>query len=416
MIKNYFRLLPTCTFINGKNDGCLYDTLTGKMIQLDIEKTNSLKKCENNISLLEIKEDTSFLSELIEMRIGDYYEYPIYVEPININYVVEKDKIMPQNYYLNKMYLEISTQCNLNCFFCNRDNILFRKTGCKLWIKDQDEDLNIEQYEEAIKSFKNLRGEEILFIGAEPLLKIDLMRKIIYLAQKNGINKFTVYTNGTLITNDMIDFFSKNNITINLEIFSLNVNTYKIITSHQYEVDNILTIIKDMVNKNINVISNVLINKYNDNEIENIVEALKQYIPRNRIKIEFIYNKPENNYYSTKFINDIYNRDRYFGITNNLKINYLKLYNSCLYGKIAITITGDVLLCPMMRTIKLGNIKNKNLNEILKNSKYDEYTKINADSISQCSECSFKYNCTDCRAIEMSATNDLLGLEYCNYK
>jgi radical SAM protein with 4Fe4S-binding SPASM domain len=112
----------------------------------------------------------------------------------------------------------------------------------------------------------------------------------------------------------------------------------------------------------------------------------------------------------------MHNRQRYFGIVNTLKISFLKTYNSCLYGKIAININGDVLLCPMMREIKLGNIKGTTLNKVLRNSKYDEYININKDSISKCSMCSFRYNCTDCRAIEMSATNDLVGLEYCNYK
>lgn len=415
MIKKYFKLFPTCTFINGDNCGCLYDTSSGKMIQLDHEKASALAKSENNIPILQIKEDTSFFMQLKQMGIGDYYDNPIYVEPINSNYITEKEKILPQNYLLKKLYLEISTECNLNCIFCKRDNTLFRKTGCKLWPQKQDEELDFEKYAEIIKSFKKLQGEEIIFIGADPLLKLDKMKKIIDLAKKNGINRFTIYTNGSLITSNMIDFFSQNNITLSLEIFSLVEETYKLITGQQLKKDDILNAIKEMKYKNVNVIANVLISKYNQNEIESIIKTLKEYLPQNRINVEFIYNKPENNHYSPKWIKSIYDRNRYFGKVDTLKINFLKLYNSCLYGKIAVDIYGDVFLCPMMKAIKLGNIKRTHLIDVLRNSRYDEYIRVNKDRIRKCSACSFKYNCTECRAIEMSATNDILGVEYCNY-
>ena len=72
-------------------------------------------------------------------------------------------------------------------------------------------------------------------------------------------------------------------------------------------------------------------------------------------------------------------------------------HNSCLNRKISIDIEGNIKNCPSMPQ-SYGNIRNTTLRAALEHPGFRKFWNLNKDRIAVCSDCEFRYICTDCRA------------------
>ena len=68
----------------------------------------------------------------------------------------------------------------------------------------------------------------------------------------------------------------------------------------------------------------------------------------------------------------------------------------------------------MSRKLKLGNIKETKEFYKLLGDNYYYLKSLSKEKIEGCSECAYRYGCLECRALEMSATGKINGMEYCN--
>jgi len=212
----------------------------------------------------------------------------------------------------------------------------------------------------------------------------------------------------------MIKFFKKYDVALNIQIISFNKETLRKISDKAINLEEIENNIRLLNNENINTIYELLITKYNENEIEEIKLILKDKYKIDSLKIEYIHNHPGNSHSSDKYVNDIYDRCSTFPKVTSDRFNYLQMWNYCLKGQCTIKENGDILICPMLRSKIFGNIKECSIQEIINTDEYQQYENISKNSIDKCKDCSYRFNCSDCRAIEISATNNPYGLEYCN--
>lgn len=97
----------------------------------------------------------------------------------------------------------LTEDCNFKCSYCRQEK---RKKYMKA-----------STIEKAVDFFYPFLDEEpyIVFYGGEPLLVFDLIQDAVsYLKEKNGDGKkrlkFSITTNGSLITEEMIQFFDRN--------------------------------------------------------------------------------------------------------------------------------------------------------------------------------------------------------------
>lgn len=89
-------------------------------------------------------------------------------------------------------------------------------------------------------------------------------------------------------------------------------------------------------------------------------------------------------------------------------------YNSCLNGKISIDKHGDIKNCPSMPQ-SFGNIKDTSLQQALADKVFKKYWNLSKDSVKVCSDCEFRYICTDCRAYTENPENDKSKPLKCGY-
>lgn len=117
---------------------------------------------------------------------------------------------------VKKLYLMLTYNCNLDCPFCSIKPAGFFNSNLHM-----PEEIAYESIDVLLNN--SLEKElEIRFFGGEPLLKFDLIEKIVkYIKQKNVADKninFSIATNGTLINDRIIDFFSEEKFMVNTNL------------------------------------------------------------------------------------------------------------------------------------------------------------------------------------------------------
>jgi len=132
---------------------------------------------------------------------------------------LNKKKVYPRHLFLN-----ISTQCNMDCPACY--NHLFTK-GSNI--------MNLETAQKATKVFYENRDinydrHYIMFFGGEPLMNFSLIEEYLAWFKKHYYTfkcDFHVFTNGLLLDKYRVDFFLENNISIFLS-YDFNLSCYNI--------------------------------------------------------------------------------------------------------------------------------------------------------------------------------------------
>lgn len=121
--------------------------------------------------------------------------------------------------------LSITEQCNLRCDYCYyRDSHAARKAVMSEEVMEKAVSLAFQRTVELNHSFLN-----ITFFGGEPLLRMDLVRATVVFARKQAkLRKkdlpkdftlnFTVNTNGTLLTDDIISYLKKEKFSVALSL------------------------------------------------------------------------------------------------------------------------------------------------------------------------------------------------------
>ncbi|MDE5600076.1 MAG: thioether cross-link-forming SCIFF peptide maturase, partial [Oscillospiraceae bacterium] len=191
----------------------ILDNLTFEMldhISLPMNKncSNNLLKKFPNYSESEIKESYAELYSLYKngnlfSEKGNYEEY----------------KNMMENSPIKAMCLHVSHDCNLRCKYC------FASTG------DFGGDRKLMSLETSKKSIDFLlensgerRNLEVDFFGGEPLMNFNVVKQTVSYAREkeklfNKNFRFTMTTNGVLLSDDKIDYLNKemDNIVLSLD-------------------------------------------------------------------------------------------------------------------------------------------------------------------------------------------------------
>lgn len=414
----FFRLNEGCFIVDGTESSCIYNTISGQMITVNNQIANILKKCECNEDISNIDSYTyNILLNLQKLNVGNFYKKPIYIEKLTTYDVSKIEAFSKSNFEIKDLFIELTNKCNIDCIFCGKnDSTLFRKTGCKRWPLNEL-NIRIDRLKEIIYQAKNIGCENIFFTGGEPLLEWNYIKELVTYSKKIGIKNNTILTNGLMLNDEIINFFNKNEVKLIIQIYSFNNEIYKKITGKDDLASILIKNIKKLKHHNINFSLNLLVNKFNENNIE---DTLKEYshivngYEKSNISMEYIYPNGGNEFYSNKYYKNMLDKTKSLSkvYLNNLFSNKNK--HNCYGYQLAITGDGQVLPCIMSRNIILGNIFKDDLIDILKKKEYKEVASITKDSINKCNKCELKYGCFDCRALEQSASGDLYGIKYCN--
>lgn len=331
------------------------------------------------------------------------------------------------------LILEITENCNLNCTYCvfNEKNISERNHSNKI--------MSIDIAIQSINDFYSRTNKNecyLIFYGGEPLLSFNLIREIVDYANKlsNFMIKYSLTTNGLLLTQDKLDFFIKNNFLITVSIDgNKEIHDKQRITNSQNGTFDIISNNIDNLKKynNAYFTENILINCVitNINDIDDINNYFsKSDFKLNSIRItavsenEILINK----YILDRIMNDSNNFSKLqiveYSYLNDIlkKIEFRKLDSEAYMGRklcipfsnrTYIRTNGDVQFCEGIDNYKRISANTFNpylLSEIV-------ITEFNSFIEKNCSKC-FAYNfCEMCPAsfIRNSIFNKELAEQKC---
>tara|TARA_Y100000310_G_scaffold149036_1_gene148351 strand:+ start:4659 stop:5909 length:1251 start_codon:yes stop_codon:yes gene_type:complete len=181
--------------------------------------------------------------------------------------------------------LNVGRGCNLGCTYCH---VSEEKTS---------EEMPLEVGKKAIDRVTELREEDqtVIFHGSEPVINFPLIRRLISYAQENGVTKFGLQTNGTLLTDEVIDFFYDHHIGVGISLDGLEKHHNQTRpyaggqSSYKRTIDNLQKVIERL--GGVSVISVVTSNNVGD--LEEIVEDFEGK-GVSSVRFSPLYPSPEN--------------------------------------------------------------------------------------------------------------------------
>ncbi len=205
--------------------------------------------------------------------------------------------------------LNLTHQCNLRCKYCYID-----KSDSFSSCMDEK---TAKDAVEFILSFKDLQGLGISFYGGEPLLNFPVLKYIVEYASKNAKEKnfsevkYHITTNGTLLTDEIINFLKDHNIITMISIDGpASIHDAVRIKSSG---EGTHSIILDQLNKLINVVdgkkkvsvSSVITNR---GRLKSTYKYLSQF-PLKDIKVSYVRYINESEYALTNIQMEQYMKD-----------------------------------------------------------------------------------------------------------
>lgn len=207
----YYILNKNVYLVKGVVNSCIYDLNESKLYSINnalsqkIELANKEGINKNTID----KELKKVFDELIQLKVlclSNTIEYH------------DLQEIESPDNGCEFAWIEISNRCNLKCLHCyNESDIHCNKT------------MSFENFKKVIDNLIKIRVRRIQIIGGEPLIEQKLLKKML----EYTLGKFEfieVFTNGTLISNEWIEYFKKNNIHVALSIYSYSANEHDKVT------------------------------------------------------------------------------------------------------------------------------------------------------------------------------------------
>ena len=92
------------------------------------------------------------------------------------------------NTRIETAYIHVTNKCNLHCLGCYSDNEL----------RNKEDDLTSENMVNIIEELGKAGVKNLVISGGEPLFRKDIVHLARYAKEKNGIEKITLITNGTI--------------------------------------------------------------------------------------------------------------------------------------------------------------------------------------------------------------------------
>ena len=208
---------------------------------LKMNEKNLIRKLEESYGKSHIQANMLY-QKIKKMMLQGYFVKN--EEDSNYTEISEHDELKVQ---LSQLILIVTEDCNIRCKYCiYSDNYPHVKGYSKKKMSFSIARKAVDYYMELHKKREEngfRRGPTITFYGGEPLLQYKLIKQVVeYCKEKNYNAQYFITTNGTLLKDEMIDFFIVNDfvITFSLDGFKSNNDRNRIFPNGKGTFDLVL--------------------------------------------------------------------------------------------------------------------------------------------------------------------------------
>lgn len=384
----FYVLNDSVYLVNGYARSCIYDFNSLKLYSINkplAQKIDLANHGELSPGSLD-KELNEIFDEFIKLKILAISNTPI---------VRQIDEIKSPDLGIKFAWIEVTNKCNLRCRHCYNESDAQNSTT-----------MSLHDYKIVIDSLLALNVRKVQIIGGEPFFDKFILKDML----DYTIGKFPIieiFTNGTLISSDWIDYFAENHIHIALSVYSYNPQMHDNVTGFKGSWAKTNKIIEDLKNHNISYrVCNVLMKDVEIGESTTNLYELSHDKDIVRMSGRANFRLLSDDLIRTKLITKK-------SFQNGIKKTFCGLLvagHNCFRNRLYISADMTVFPCVMERRLQ-HCVLNKKTGIILD----DSIRHFNKDRIHECSLCEYRYACFDCRPNSLSG--DLLEKPwYCTYK
>ena len=331
---------------------------------------------------------------------------------------------------LGPIQIEITGRCNMDCKHCRASEMLKK-------------DMPVPEILKILKFARMYSPsyKEVTISGGEPLLHRDF-REVMKLIRNNGADFVTITTNGSLITEDLLDYFQSlkfERLTLSVSVDSILPEVHDSFRNYTGAFEKAVTALRMIAKRNdaalIPSMKTVILPDCIAEMPERV--ALADSLGCRRVSFtSVIYSGKaikDNRFWMTAeekkvFLESIYHLKKeypHINVTTNDPLKCLIrgandepeddseiVMDGCPAGTVTFNVNSDgtmtpcaLLNIPMMNTFELS------VEEIAERYKNNAYTKafLDMELKGKCGRCSKKYLCSGCRARAFTAHGDIMG-------
>lgn len=402
-MKEYLIISKDIGVVTGKEAIMLIDYKSSKQMIADKEKYHILQECIKGVEIKRLKEKYAIqlveelITELVENNLAYISKNYFYRDDFRLGkYITMLNEKVTK---LNRAFIEIPSDCSENCSFCSS----LKSSSC--WIcnrfANKVDEINMDIYASIMQQLKLFKCNQVILHGGNLFEKMSLLEDIL---------KKTRYV-------------MQNNLDILLICNVLHIDDKALEVLHKYQVKPVIVFdctdkapkpyqeqfefVEKVYSKyytNQPMIVSLLVN---DCEEGSLTGILNYFFDHNCINLNtsYIIDTKAEKEISPSELKKIYHIP-----TSRETSYYMKNFNCCLNGMIAITADLKVLPCPEMRNQVIYELNKNNINLMKAFDGYDEnltkYWLLSIDSIDPCNGCVNRYTCQICTNLESNITGD----------
>lgn len=383
-------------FVEGALNGALIDTTTGNVYSVNSEACQIL-----SYQVL----DEAYWTKLMELGLA-------------IRTKTRERHSLPRREIPTRprfLWLELLNRCNLQCLHCYASS---DRTSClsNAVMKHRDWKKALQEaYALGCRACQLTGGEVLLYRGANKQDALDLAEY----ARKLGYRKVEIYTNGTLLTRPMVERIARKGISVAVTLYSSLANVHEAITQKPGSFKRTIQALCMLKEVDASVRVEVPLLKQNQHTVEETL-ALRASMGLKGRSPDPI--RPSGRGSNPQLFPDVEYLAKYgLNLEPNFTANKERLaigtsLHPCLWGKLAILESGDVIPCVFSRRQDLGNLlKGLSIEAICNNPTTQTHWGNSKDNILVCKDCEYRYICGDCRPLAYGATRGRMDYKVAPY-
>jgi radical SAM protein with 4Fe4S-binding SPASM domain len=391
--ERYVYLTGDKTLVRGSKFGLVIDFATGGLHRLNEPACGILECSRQAISLekaveildLSVESAAAFLQEMQDKELITITTEPQEVSPA--------DEAAPPA-KLDFVWLEVISQCNLRCLHCYAEappqTAAEPSTGVLLDWMDQAAALGCQK---------------IQLTGGECTLRADLQELLTHARPK--FETIEIFTNATLLDEPLIRFLAENQIQVAFSFYSYNPETHDRIAGVPGSHRKTLNSLKLLLAYDVKVRGGIIGLKQNEQDLEATEFFLSELgVPAGPADpVRPCGRGRQQDFWPVNYGQCmVRSKPAFLPMRQEYCSN--QHWNSCWFGKAAITSQGDVLPCVFSREQVAGNLHGHSLASILQDGMLP-YWQLTRDKVSICRDCEYRYICRDCRPWAYGYTGNL---------
>ena len=367
--ENVWQLTDNTVFVRGSVRGAIYNFSDSKVYSVN---EDACKILENYIKKPSISH--SFLENLENTKLLDK------------NYIPKKYEFAKIENKPEFVWLEITGKCNLKCIHCYDGDKHYHN----------EDDLTFTEWINILDELKKIGCKTVEFIGGEPCCNQDLYKLMGY--AKNVGLRIELYTNLTLITDEIFNFICENAITVHFSLYGSTSDSHDRITTVEGSFNKTMEMLRKLKEKNVKLIPSATFMKQNEKEIEPLKKLMTSY--NLKLKVDSI--RPSkfrdiSNLVSNEVLNSNILIKKPNFVASKCYFEKAASVNTCLFGKFSITPEGNIIPCEFAREYIIGNVRESSLQEIINSEKLRAFWYMDFSKIENCKDCEYRFACKDCR-------------------